>query len=223
MEPKANSSLTEEPQEDNQKENQESFDRSLINDPPFYKQATNFVWEIIKIVAVSLIIIIPIRMYVIQPFIVEGASMSPTFEDGQYLIIDEISYRFSLPQRGDVIIFHPPSDSKTYYIKRVIGLPGETIELREGHIYIYNEEYSEGFRLNEANYLINSRITQKGKTVLKDDEYYVVGDNRDNSLDSRRFGPIGPKAIKGKVLIRAFPVSEFSFFERQEYNILQTN
>lgn len=184
-------------------------------------KAVYSIWEFAKIVVISLAIIIPVRVFIVQPFIVEGASMSPNFEDGQYLIIDEISYRFNPPQRGDVVIFHPPTDHATYYIKRIIGLPGETVELRESHIYIYNEEYPEGFRLNEVNYLPQSRVTQMGKTILQNDEYYVVGDNRDNSLDSRRFGPINKDDIKGKVLIRAFPFSEFNIFERPVYNTLQ--
>jgi len=194
----------------------------LNSQPSFFKKTFSFVWEVAKIVVISLIIIVPIRVYVVQPFIVEGASMQPNFEDGQYLIIDEISYRFNSPQRGDVAIFHPPTDSKTYYIKRVIGLPGETVELREGNIYIYNDEYPEGFRLNESNYLIKSRITQIGKTSLKDNEYYLVGDNRDNSLDSRRFGPVKIDNIKGKVFVRAFPFDDFGVFERPEYNILSS-
>lgn len=193
----------------------------VIKDPSFFAKAVYSIWEFAKIVVISLAIIIPVRVFVVQPFIVEGASMSPNFEDGQYLIIDEISYRFNSPQRGDVIIFHPPTDHKTYYIKRVMGLPGETVELRESHIYIYNQEHPEGFRLNEVNYLAKSRITQEGKTSLQSNEYYVMGDNRDNSLDSRRFGPINNNDIKGKVLIRAFPFSEFNIFERPIYNTLQ--
>lgn len=190
-------------------------------EPPLIRRAFNFCWEIIKIVVVSLAIIIPVRVYVVQPFIVEGASMSPSFEDGQYLIVDEISYRFNPPRRGDVVIFHPPTDEKTYYIKRVIGLPNETIQLKDEHIFVHNQEYPDGFRLNEANYLIQNRITQEGKTTLNNDEYYVIGDNRDNSLDSRRFGPVKAGDIKGKVFLRAFPFNEFNFFERPIYNILQ--
>lgn len=205
----------------NSNSQEESGQSASHSNPPLFKKAIDFIWEIVKIVAVSLAIIIPVRMYVIQPFIVEGASMSPNFEDGQYLIIDEISYRLAPPRRGDVVIFHPPADKKTYYIKRVIGLPGETVELREGNIYIFNQDQPDGFRLNEINYLIKSRVTQAGKTVLKVDEYYLIGDNRDNSLDSRRFGPVTFGRIKGKVLIRAFPFSEFTFFPRSEYNTSQ--
>jgi len=203
---------------DDKQPEEESFNNALYSDPPFYKKVFSFFWEIVKVVVVSLAIIIPIRVYVIQPFIVEGASMQPNFEDGQYLIIDEISYRFSPPQRGDVVIFHPPNDQKTYYIKRLIGLPGETIELKDGGFFIYNQDNTAGYRLDEIKYLDNSNITQRGKTQLQPDEYYLVGDNRDNSLDSRRFGPVKLANIKGKVLVRAFPFNDFSFFARQKYN-----
>ena len=156
-------------------------------------------------------------MYVIQPFIVDGDSMAPNFYDGEYLIVDEISYRFSPPKRGDVVIFHPPQSPKTYYIKRIIGLPGEGIELKDGKIYIYNDMYPKGIRLNEANYLTKSRINETSQVELKDDEYYVIGDNRDNSLDSRRFGPLKLSHIKGRALLRAFPFNSFTVFKTTEY------
>ena len=192
-------------------------DASLNNQPSSLRKVGQYVWEIVKIVVISLIIIIPIRLYVIQPFIVEGDSMMPNFHDGEYLIVDEISYRFNSPQRGDVVIFHPPSDPKNYFIKRIIGLPGETVELREGKIYIYNSEYPDGIRLNEANYLTQSSINEESLVELADDQYYVVGDNRDNSLDSRRIGPITSASIKGRAFFRAFPFNSINLLRTPEY------
>jgi len=192
-------------------------DASLNNQPSSLRKVGQYVWEIVKIVVISLIIIIPIRLYVIQPFIVEGDSMMPNFHDGEYLIVDEISYRFNSPQRGDVVIFHPPSDPKNYFIKRIIGLPGETVELREGKIYIYNSEYPDGIRLNEANYLTQSSINEESLVELADDQYYVVGDNRDNSLDSRRIGPITSVSIKGRAFFRAFPFNSINLLRTPEY------
>ena len=191
---------------------QPSLDNNLNNQPSAFKKVKEYLWEIIKIVVISLIIIVPIRMYVIQPFIVEGESMMPNFHDGEYLIVDEISYRFNDPQRGEVIVFHPPQDSKNYYIKRIIGLPGETVELREGKIFIYNDEFKDGNRLNESNYL-----TQSSKVKLAEDQYYVIGDNRDNSLDSRRIGPITSSNIKGRAFFRAFPFNTLTLLETPEY------
>src|SRR3989344_8898539 len=88
-----------------------------------------FVWETIKVVVISLAIILPIRYYLVQPFFVKGASMEPSFEDGDYLLINEISYRFSAPERGDVIVFRYPKDRSQFFIKRIVGLPGETVEI----------------------------------------------------------------------------------------------
>ena len=188
--------------------------------PSGLKKAGFFIWEIFKIVIVSLAIIIPIRMFVVQPFIVEGASMSPNFHDGEYLIVDEISYRFSEPKRGEVVIFHPPQDRKVYYIKRVIGLPGETIEIKNGKIYIYNAENEDGVLLNEGDYSLdhNIPVNEQYKETLGENEYYLIGDNRTNSLDSRRLGPIKFSFIKGRAWVRAFPFDRFTVFEPQSYN-----
>ncbi len=173
-----------------------------------------YFFEIVKIVVISLVIIIPIRFYVIQPFIVEGDSMTPNFHDGEYLIVDEISYRFKAPERGQVVIFHPPQSPATYYIKRIIGLPGETVELKDGKIYIYNQDFPQGKSLDEAVYLTNSAVNELTKITLQDDQYYLIGDNRNNSLDSRRLGPINLKNIKGKAWLRAFPFSNFTIFNQ---------
>lgn len=178
----------------------------------------NFIWEIVKIVVVSLAIIVPVRMFVIQPFIVEGASMEPNFEDGEYLIVDEISYRFTPPARGEVVIFHPPYDTKAYYIKRIIALPGEALEIKEASIYIYNAAFPKGFKLSEA-YLPDSRLlgSKQEKITLGQNEYYLIGDNRNNSLDSRRFGPIKFEEIRGRALFRAYPFSQFTVFKKPTY------
>jgi len=177
----------------------------------------SYVWEVVKIIIVSLAIIIPIRMFVIQPFIVEGDSMLPNFHNGEYLIVDELSYLIGGPERGDVVIFHPPQDAKTYYIKRVIGLPNETLEFKDGYIYLYNRQNPDGVRLNESEYLVKSRISETAKITLGNDEYYVIGDNRDNSLDSRRFGAITSDHIRGKAFIRAFPFKLMTIFKPPQY------
>ncbi|MCX6785414.1 MAG: signal peptidase I [Candidatus Komeilibacteria bacterium] len=186
--------------------------------PSPWQKFKEYFWEILKIVVISLIIIVPIRLYVIQPFIVEGDSMVPNFHNGEYLIVDEISYRFSEPVRGEVIIFHPPQDPKTYYIKRIIGLPGETVEFKNGKIYIYNTEFPQGQLLDEKLYLADSLANEEVKVTLKGKEYFVMGDNRNNSLDSRRLGPIAFDHIRGRAMLRAFPFNEFTVFKSPNYN-----
>src|SRR3989344_2413481 len=102
-----------------------------------------FIWETIKVVVISLAIILPIRYYLVQPFFVKGASMEPNFEDGDYLLVDELSYRFYAPERGDVVIFRYPLDQSQFFIKRIIGLPSETIEIKNNTVTIYNKNKPE--------------------------------------------------------------------------------
>lgn len=165
-----------------------------------------FVWEVAKMVAISLVIIIPVRYYLIQPFFVYGASMEPNFSSGNYLIINEIGYRFSEPQRGEVVVFKYPLNPSQYYIKRIIGLPGETVEIKDGQIIIYNQNFPEGRILDESMYLPENRTTSGSAHIkLGEDEYFVLGDNRQASSDSRRWGSLPENYIIGKAWIRAWP------------------
>ncbi|MFA5155091.1 MAG: signal peptidase I [Patescibacteria group bacterium] len=177
-----------------------------------------FVWEITKVVAISLAIILPVRYFLIQPFYVKGASMEPNFHDHEYLIIDEISYRFESPRRGQVIVFRYPRDPQEYFIKRIIGLPGEEVQIKDGQILIFNGDYPDGLALPES-YLPSDLMTydQSGaKVALGPDEYFVLGDNRNASKDSRSFGPVNRSFITGKVLFRGWPLNEITFFN-QDY------
>ncbi|MFC1700980.1 signal peptidase I [Patescibacteria group bacterium] len=173
-----------------------------------------FVWETFKIVIFALAIVIPVRYYLIQPFFVNGASMEPNFQDGEYLIVDEISYQFLEPKRGEVIVFKYPINPSQYFIKRIIGLPNETIEIKDGKIVIYNDEFSDGQIIDESLYG-PFKMTNHGtsKFILKDDEYFVLGDNRGASSDSRQWGSLLKKYIVGRVWIRAWPIDSVKVFE----------
>jgi signal peptidase I len=170
------------------------------------------VLETIKVVLISMAIILPIRYFLVQPFYVEGASMEPTFSSNQYLLVDELSYRFEAPQRGEVVVFRYPRDPRQFFIKRVIGLPGETIAIKKGTIYVNDqairENYLDEFRIGDAT--IDS-------VTLGPDQYWLMGDNRANSLDSRIFGPVDKKFIIGKVWFRGWPADKFSFFQAPQY------
>jgi signal peptidase I len=175
-----------------------------------------FFIEILQIMLIAAAIIVPIRFFLIKPFIVRGASMEPNFHNSEYLIIDEISYRVGPIQRGQVVVFTPPNDTTgEYYIKRVIGLPGETIEIEDGRITIYNSIYPNGAQLKED--YIEDYTHGRVKVTLELDEYYVLGDNREESLDSRRFGPVERGAIVGKVLLRGLPLDKFGTITAPEY------
>lgn len=170
-------------------------------------------------VAISLAIILPVRYYLIQPFYVKGASMEPNFLDHEYLIIDEISYRFSVPQRGQVIVFRYPLNPQEYFIKRVIGLPGEEVEIKDGQVWIYNTERPDGFILQE-DYLSSDVVTNNpagggGRVSVGLGQYYVLGDNRNASKDSRSFGPVNQSFITGKVLVRGWPFDRAQVFNKE--------
>ncbi len=175
------------------------------------------VLEMIQVLAVSLAIIIPVRWFLIQPFYVQGASMEPNFFDHEYLIIDELSYRLGNPQRGDVVVFHYPNDPKQFFIKRVIGLPGETVEISDGKIRIYNVPHPNGMLLDETAYLDQDFTAASQTVTLKADQYYLLGDNRSSSLDSRFFGPVSRKHVVGRVWVRGYPVDRWKHFDQQSY------
>ncbi len=181
----------------------------------FLKGPFLFFWDIAKIVIISLAIIVPIRYFIIQPFFVRGASMSPSFESGDYLIINEIGYRIYEPQRGDVIVFQPPKANKRqFYIKRIIALPGETVKVENGKVWVGENEES----LKELNeeYI---EVTTPGDMVvaLSEDEFFVLGDNRKASSDSRFWGALPRRNIIGRAWVRAWPISEFESVKRPDY------
>jgi signal peptidase I len=178
-----------------------------------------FILEFLKILIISLAIVLPIRYFLIQPFYVKGASMEPNFYDYEYLIVDEITFRFREPQRGEVVIFHSPYRYSDYYIKRIIGLPKERVVIKDGEVYIYNEKFKDGIKLDESGYLEPSVKTPGQIDItLSDKEYFVLGDNRNSSLDSRSFGPISRNQIIGRAWIRAWPFYRFKKFEIPLYN-----
>jgi signal peptidase I len=180
------------------------------------KLALGLLFELVQVVSISLAIIIPVRYFLIQPFYVKGASMEPSFYDHEYLIIDEISYRFGHPERGDIIVFRYPNDPKQYFIKRVIGLPGETVEVAGGVIKIYNDQAPNGMVLDET--YLDQEYTATTRTVtLKVDEYFLLGDNRMQSLDSRYFGPVKREFVVGKVWLRGWPLDRWKMFKPQTY------
>jgi signal peptidase I len=169
------------------------------------------VLEFVKFAAIAVIIVIPIRLFIAQPFVVSGASMVPSFENGHYLIIDEISYRFEEPKRGEVIVFRfPPSPAK-FLIKRVVGLPGETIKITGNDVVIKNKTHPDGFLWQQGTFN-SSRNYIDVEISLGGDEYFVLGDNRGESADSRIWGALKRELIIGRPFLRLFPISEIDVF-----------
>ncbi len=172
--------------------------------------------EWLQVIVIALIIALPIRWYVAEPFIVNGASMDPTFATGQFLVVDRLTYRFETPKRGDVIIFEYPNDPSTYYIKRIIGLPGETVNINNGKITIINKENPTGFVLNEPYLSVDHLSYDTSSRTLSTTTYFVMGDNRAQSSDSRYWGPLESHFIIGRPIVRLFPFTTLSFWPGQE-------
>ena len=177
-----------------------------------------FIFEIVKIVIIALLIVVPIRYFLFQPFFVRGDSMEPNFSSNDYLIVDQLSYRFRDPQRGEVVVFKYPNDPSLRYIKRIIGLPGETIEIGNGAITIYSHDEEQGRVLDESDYLyFHLGTSGESRTTLGQDEYFIMGDNRPASSDSRRWGPLPRGHIVGRVFIRAWPPTALAKIETPVY------
>ncbi len=154
-----------------------------------------------------------IRFFIAAPYIVQGASMLPTFQDLNYLIIDRVSYNLGEPARGDVIVFDLPQNTSKALIKRVIGLPGDTVVIAGDTVTIINDENPQGFQLEEP-YLSRENLGGANQVSVKlgTDEFFVLGDNRKVSADSRIWGVLPREDIVGRVLVRLFPFGEISIF-----------
>jgi signal peptidase I len=166
----------------------------------------SFFRELVEFALIAVVIVIPFRIFIAQPFVVSGASMDPTFKNGEYLIVDQISYRFGTPARGSVLIFKYPKDTSKYFIKRVIGLPNETVKIKDGVVTIVNKAHPEGFTLNEP-YIVFAK-KDSFEMTLDGSEYFVLGDNRLGSADSRVWGPMPTEDIVGRPILRLFPISQ---------------
>jgi len=172
------------------------------------EERDNFFTELLKFVLVAAAIVVPLRLFVAQPFIVSGASMDPTFHNREYLIVDELTYRLSPPQRGDVVIFRYPKDPTQYFIKRIIGLPGETVMVKDGAVEVRTKDGTT-IKLDES-YVVNKGNGADASYSVGDDSYFVMGDNRPESSDSRIWGLLPAKNIVGRAFVRLLPLSRIT-------------
>lgn len=181
------------------------------------QKGTVAIIEALQPVVMAFAIFMMVYLFLFQPHKVDGSSMYPTFHDREFILTDKISYRRNSPQRGDVVVFHAPPPFDSDFIKRIIGLPGETVVVKGGYVYVNNQ------KLNEV-YLPSSFITTE-KSFLRDgvpykvpDNYYLVfGDNRSYSSDSREWGPISRSAIVGKAWIRYWPLDKAGVVKKEIY------
>ncbi len=167
-------------------------------------------WEVLRFAILAVAIVIPIRIFIAQPFIVSGSSMVPTFLDKQYLIVDEISYHLGDPKRFDVVIFRYPKDPKKFFIKRIIGLPNETVDVKGKQLTITNKENPDGLEFEQP--YVKNQGGVDGQFKLGDNEYFVLGDNRGASSDSRYWGAVDRKLLMGRAFLRLFPLKYMDIF-----------
>lgn len=170
----------------------------------------NSFWEFVKYAIIALLIVVPFRIFVAQPYIVSGASMDPTFKDADYLIVDQLSKRFELPPRQSVVIIRYPKNPSQFFIKRLIGFPGDDIEIKDGVVTIYNADYKNGLTLDEP--YITYPKAENFSEKLGPDQYFVLGDNRAGSFDSRSWGPLPQKDIIGKPILRLLPLNKIGLW-----------
>lgn len=162
--------------------------------------------EIITFVVLAIVIVVPIRLFVAQPFVVEGESMYPTFDSGDYLIVDQLTYRFREPERGEVVVFRYPNDEKVFYIKRIIGLPGETVHIKEG---VTSVTKADGTTLTlDESYVVTEDATYTLDRSLGEGQYFVMGDNRPKSSDSRTWGALPEHDLMGRAYLKLLPADE---------------
>ena len=174
-----------------------------------------FIYDVFKTVSTVLGVAFLIRFFLVQPFYVSGPSMEPNFHNNQYIIVDQVTYRFSKPKRGDVVVFKWPQNIAISFIKRIIATPGETVEVRDGQVYITNKQNPDGALLKEQ--YIDTTTPNNVRRTLGRNEYFVMGDNRHNSSDSRIWGPVGRHLIIGKVWAVIYPFTDFATIPRPSY------
>ena len=176
---------------------------------PQKKSTFRLFLENILYIASAVVLALIVQQFIIRPFIVNGASMDPTLKTGDYLLIDEVSYRLREPERGDVVVFRSPPEPTKFFIKRIIGLPGDTVSIEGSKVTIKNAENPKGFVLSEP-FITHASVNSMTVNVPTD-EYFVMGDNRNGSFDSRSWGTLPKANLRGRALLRLLPLKEIDY------------
>lgn len=183
------------------------------------KKAGAFVFDLIETVVMALAVFVIFYLFLFQPHQVKGSSMFPTFHDGEYILTDKFTYRLREPKRGEVIIFRAPGHEEYDYIKRIIGLPGDTITIENGKVSVKNQLLIEEYLPSDF-YTSPGSFTRAGQAVsVPDGQYFVMGDNRAHSSDSREWGLIPKANIVGRAWFRYWPANKIGVFKEVKYNI----
>lgn len=181
-----------------------------------------FLLEFIQSIVLALSVFVLFYLFVAQPNEVKGSSMYPNFEDKEYLLTEKISYQFGDPKRGDVVIFKAPASEpcaadECEYIKRVIGVPGDTVMVREGEVYVNGELLDQSFLPTKVYSSPGEYMEEGVEKVVPEGEYLCFGDNRPNSRDGREFGPIARDLIIGKAFLKYWPISSIGLIPKVSF------
>lgn len=188
----------------------------LLSMQTIFKKLVGLFFDTIESVVVALSIFVVFYLFIVQPHQVKGASMDPTFHDGEYILTDKIDYRLHAPQRGDVIVFIAPRNPDYDYIKRIIGIPGDTVSIKDGSVYVNNQLLEENYINSETIILPGEFVKNNQEIKLQTDEYFVLGDNRSHSSDSRSWGTVPRKDIIGRAFFRYWPFTKFGMIQKPE-------
>ncbi|MFZ5933043.1 MAG: signal peptidase I [Patescibacteria group bacterium] len=183
------------------------------------KRLGAFFLDIIEVIVFAVAIFLFVYLLILQPHKIKGASMDPNFPDGEYLLTDKVSYRFGEPKRGDVIVFKAPTNDGEEFIKRIIGLPSETVKLENSKIYINGKALEEPY-IKSGVFTSGGSFLAEGKSVtVPEDEYLVLGDNRPHSSDSRAWGFVPKKKITGRAWLIYWPPKKAGLVAKAKYNL----
>ncbi len=202
--------------------NSEQLNNLTISNNPA-KEFLNFILDLLKTGVIVFIIAFALRYFAVQPFIVDGESMEPNFVNNEYLLAEKISYLIGQPQRGDVVVFKYPKNPSINYIKRIIGLPGETVKITNDQVIIINTDQPKGMILSE-DYIPKDFLTLTTNqapliSTLGPNEYFVLGDNREHSSDSREWGILPKENITGRAWLTILPLDHFGLQHRKIYQV----
>jgi len=182
-----------------------------------FKRVGEFFLDILEVVVFAVAIFLFIYLLVMQPHKIKGASMEPNFPDGEYLLTDKVSYRFNEPRRGDVIVFEAPGHQGEEYIKRIIALPGERVLIVNNQVYINDKVLNESYIPEKLKLSPGSFIKEGQEILIPNDNYFVLGDNRPFSSDSRAWGTVSEDAITGRAWIIYWPLNGAGMVEKVQY------
>ncbi|HCS78327.1 TPA: signal peptidase I [Patescibacteria group bacterium] len=183
----------------------------------FFRTIFHFFFDVLESIVVALAIFVVVYLFLYQPHQVKGASMEPNFHDGEYILTNKFVYKFEDPHRGDVIVFKSPQNPDIDFIKRIIGTPGDHVKLQNNHFYVNNQLLGELYIADELYTYYGNFLKEGAEIIIPQDYYFVVGDNRPRSSDSREWGPIDKSAIIGKSQFRYWPLNRAGLIQDPQY------